>query len=243
MRGGTLILSREKELYPYFRKRLKELGFSNFDVTGEERDSLNAIISEMNPGLILAGSGFYRCSTPYMMGQLLKLYPRLNSAAVSVFCKIPDDLAMWFIINGVKSYVNFFEGLDEFYKGLNRVRQGGEYISPGVMKRIEMRKEMPERAGNLTARHIEVVRLLSNGFTSFEIADALHISKRTLDTYKTDLYTRLNVRNENELIRAAHYLGYINPEELIFFGGRYALNPKPEKQRKPTAKSASMRIL
>jgi DNA-binding NarL/FixJ family response regulator len=101
------------------------------------------------------------------------------------------------------------------------------------MERIEMRKEMPEKAGNITARYIEVVRLLSNGFTSFEITDALHISKRTLDTHKTELYTRLNVRNENELIRVAQYLGYINSEELVFFGGRYALNPKPEKRRKP----------
>jgi DNA-binding NarL/FixJ family response regulator len=243
MRGGTLILSREKELYPYFRKRLKELGFSDFDLTGEERDSLNMVIRETKPALILVGSGFYQCSTPYMMGRLLKLYPRLNIAAISVFCKIPDDLAMWFIINGVKSYINFFEGLDEFYKGLDRVRQGREYISPGVMGRIELRKEMPDRAGNITPRHIEVMRLLSNGFTGFEIADTLHISKRTLDSQKTDLYTELNVRNENELIRVAHYLGYINPEELIFFGGRYALNPKPGKRQKPVTKSASMRIL
>jgi DNA-binding NarL/FixJ family response regulator len=232
--GGTLLLSREKELYPHFRKRFKELGFSGFEVTGEERDSLNLVIGEMKPALILVGSGFYKCSTPYMMGRLLKKYPRLNIAAVSVFCKIPADLAMWFIINGVKSYVNLFEGFEEFYRGLDRVRRGGEYISPKVMKRIEMRKEMPERAGSLTARHVEVMRLLSNGFTGVEIADTLNISKRTLDKHKSDLYTRLNVRNENELIRAAQYLGYINPEELVFFGGRYALNPKPEKRRKPS---------
>jgi DNA-binding NarL/FixJ family response regulator len=239
MRGVTLILSREKELYPYFLERLKDLGFSNLEVTGEERDSLNMVIGEMKPGLILVGSGFYQCSTPYMMGQLLKKFPYLNIAAVSVFYKIPDDLAMWFIINGVKSYINIFEGLDEFYKGLDRVRQGREYIAPGVMERIEMRKEMPERAGNVTPRHIELVRLLSNGFTGLEIADTLNISKRTIDRHKTDLYTRFNVRNENELIRVVQYLGYINPEELIFFGGRYTLNPKPRKRKKVSIRRAT----
>jgi hypothetical protein len=102
-KGGTLHLSKEKMLYPLFKKRLAELGFTNFEITGEERDSLNSVINDLNPRLILVDSDFYECSTPYMMGQLLKSFPKLNIAAVSALCKIPADLAMWFVINGVKS--------------------------------------------------------------------------------------------------------------------------------------------
>jgi two-component system invasion response regulator UvrY len=237
MRGGTLLLSREKNLYAHFRKRFKELGFSDFEVTGEDRDSLNSVINEMKPRLIIAGSGFYKGSTPYMMGKLLKDFPKLNAAAMSVFFKIPDDLAMGFIANGVKSYINVFDGLEEFYRGLEKIRQGKEYVTPNVVKRIELRHEMPPPAGNITPRHLEVIRCLSNGFTTDEIAETLSISSRTVDTLKGQIYTRLNVRNENELIRSAQYLGYINPDELTFFGGNYVLNPKP------ATKSASMRIL
>jgi DNA-binding NarL/FixJ family response regulator len=230
--GGTLLLSREKQLYPYFRNRFAELGFTSFEVTGEERDSLNSLINDMKPRLVLAGSGYYQCSTPYMMGKLLKTFPKLNMAAVSVFYKIPDDLAMWFIINGVTSYINFFEGPEEFYDGLNKVREGKGYVSPGVLKRMNMRRELADPAGNITPRQMEIIRLLCNGFTGAEICDVLAIAEDTLSVQKRKIYTCLNVRNENELIRVALYFKWITVEELYFFGGKYTLNPLPEKKLK-----------
>jgi DNA-binding NarL/FixJ family response regulator len=233
MRGGTLLLSRETALYPHFRKRFMELGFSNFDITGEEKDSLNTVINEFMPRLLIVSSGFYQCATPYMMGQLLKLFPELNIAAVSVFYKIPADLAMWFIINGVKSYINLFEGIDEFYKGITKVREGGVYISPQVIERIELRRELPEPAGNNTPRLREIIRLICNGFKGTEICDELHISEHTLYVHKRNLYTYLNVRNENELIRAAIALKWVDPNELNFYGRYYALNPLPVNLPKP----------
>jgi DNA-binding NarL/FixJ family response regulator len=232
-KGGTLHLSREKALYPLFRKRLVELGFTNFEITGEERDSLNSVINDLEPQLILVDSDFYECSTPYMMRRLLKTFPKLNIAAVSAFCKIPADLAMWFIVNGVKSYINFFEAPDEFYRGLSRVRDGQEYVSPRVIERIEMRLEMPEPAGNITPRHIEIIRLLCNGFTGSEICKVLAISEATLYDHKKKIYTYLNVRNENELIRVALFHGWITLDELHFYGRDYKLNPPPEKIQKP----------
>jgi DNA-binding NarL/FixJ family response regulator len=229
MPGGTLVLIREKQLFPWLEKRLAELGFANVTISGEERDSLNSLIDAMKPRLVLIESDFYESSTPYMMGELLKIFPQLNIAAVSVFCKIPDDLALWFIYNGVKSYINFFEGPDEFYAGLNMVREGRAYISPGVRKRMNMRQESGAPAGNITARQMEIIRLLCNGFTGHEICGVLAISEATLYVQKTKLYTNLNVRNENELIRAALRCGWIKLDELRFFGREYTLNPIPEK--------------
>jgi DNA-binding NarL/FixJ family response regulator len=234
MIGGTLLLSRETALYAHFKKRFAELGFSNFDITGEDRDSLNSVITEKKPGLVIVGSGFYQCSTPYMMGRLLKLFPNLNIAAVSVFCKYPADLAMRFIVNGVKSYITIFEGLDEFYRGLGRVRDGKEYISPAVMERMELRREMPEPAGNITPRHLEIIRLICSGFNGVEICKELHISANTLNIQKWNIYSILNVRNERELIRAVSYLKLVDLDELLFFGRDYCLSPLPEKNQKST---------
>jgi DNA-binding NarL/FixJ family response regulator len=167
-----------------------------------------------------------------MMAKLHKQFPKQNIAALSV-CNFPADLAMYFIINGVKSYVNFLEGPEQFYKGLEQIREGREFISMEVQKHIDIRSHYPEpSSGNLTGRQIEIIRLIANGFTGEEIGDVLHISERTVDTMKTQIYTALNVRNENEVIRVALYLELINVEELIFFGGNYVLNPKPPKKPK-----------
>jgi DNA-binding NarL/FixJ family response regulator len=229
VQGGTLMVSRATKLFPHIKQRLLVLGFKNVEVTGEEKDSLNMVINDLKPRLVLMGSGFYQCCTPFMAGELLKIFPKLNVAAVSVY-QYPADLAMFFIVNGVKSYVSLWDGIEEFYRGLNYVREGRAYISPEVERRLEMRREMPDPGKEPTPKQIEVIRLLGNGFTTVEIADVLHISRRTVDTEKTKIYTRLNVRNENELIRAALFHGLIKPEELTFYGGKYQLNPKPERK-------------
>jgi DNA-binding NarL/FixJ family response regulator len=229
MAGKTLIVSRAVNLYQYFRKQTEELGFDSVSITGVEKDGLSMLIRETNPQVVLIGCKFYQCCTPFMLADLHKQFPKLNIAVVSV-TDFPDDLAMYFIVNGAKSYVNFWEGLEEFRKGMEEIRDGHEYVSPEVQRRIDMRSSYPNPTGSLTDRQIEIIRLIGNGFTGLEIADTLHISERSVDSRKSEIYTALNVRNENEAVRVALYLGIVKQNELNFFGRDYELKPLPEKE-------------
>jgi hypothetical protein len=58
----------------------------------------------------------------------------------------------------------------------------------------------------------------------------LHISVFTVYNHKKKIYKKLNVRNENELIRVTLYLGIIEKDELNFFGGDYDLILQKEKK-------------
>jgi len=230
--GGTLIVSRAVKLYAFIKERFREMGFDNITITGVEKDGLNMLINDLKPWIVFIGCKFYQCCTPFMMAGLHKSFPKLNIAAVSVI-DFPDDLAMYFIINGARSYVNFWEGEEEFLKGMKEIRDGREYISPEVQRRIDMRSIYPKPTGKLTERQISIVRLICNGFTGAEIADTLYISEGTVDNSKSEIYTALNVRNENEVIRAAIQLEIIKPEEMAFFPRDFVLKPKPQKQNKP----------
>jgi DNA-binding NarL/FixJ family response regulator len=223
------MVSRAVNCHSHVKKRLEVLGFENVTVTANEKDGLNMLIYELKPRIVLMGCRFYKCCTPFMMTGLRKHFPKLNIAALSV-CDFPDDLAMYFIINGVKSYVNFWDGPEQFYSGLEEIRKGHEFISTNVQRRIDMRTYYPTESGKLTPRQIEIIRLVANGFTAAEIADTLHMSERSVDTRKKEIYTALNVRNENEVIRIVIYMGIINPEELDFFPNNYVLKPLPAKQ-------------
>lgn len=231
MAGGTLIVSRVVNLHAHFKKTLEVLGFNDVTATDVDRDRLNMLINELKPKILIMGSMFYQCCTPFMTADLHKRFPKLNIAAVSI-SGYPDDLAMYFIINGARSYVNYWEGDVQFYKGLEAIRQGREYISPKVQSRIELRNYYPDPTGRLTSRQIEVIRLVANGFTGKEIARTLNISERTADNSKSEIYTAMNVRNENEAIRAALYMGIIKPDELHFYGRDYELKPKVDKKQK-----------
>ena len=85
-------------------------------------------------------------------------------------------------------------------------------------------------AGKITERHIEVIRLICNGYKDLDIADVLHISRSTVDNHKTDIFASLNVRNSNELIRVALTLGIVQLEEIYFYPKDFTVNPKADKK-------------
>jgi DNA-binding CsgD family transcriptional regulator len=162
-----------------------------------------------------------------MMGRLLRDMPKLNIAAFS-WGDFPDDLAMWFIFHGVKSYVNFRDGYIEFKRGLQKIQSGTPYCSRSVQERIELRIEQPKPTLDITGREKEVLHLLCNGYTTGEIGDTLHISKRTVESHKTDIYAIYHVRNERELLRVAYYLDLFDKHELCFYGRNWEVAPLPE---------------
>ena len=231
MAGNTLVISREVNNHSYYQKRLEALGFLNITMTTLEKDALSSLIRSLKPSLLIMDARFYQCCTPFLMGELHQCFPKINMAAVSLG-EYPADLAMYFILNGVSSYVTSFDGFDQFYKSLGEISKGREYVSPAVIERIHLRREYPMPAGKITERHIEVIRLICNGYKDLDIADVLHISRSTVDNHKTDIFGSLNVRNSNELIRVALTLEIVKLDEIYFFPKDFTVNPKPEKKTK-----------
>lgn len=65
----------------------------------------------------------------------------------------------------------------------------------------------------LTSRELDVLRMISQGATTKEIATSLYISTHTVDTHKQKLYTKLGVRNTAELGKMAERYGLSDQEE------------------------------
>ena len=230
MTGGTLLVTREAKMHPYYKSECAGYGFENITMTDADNDGLNSLIYEMKPKIVLMGSMFYKCCTPYRVGQLHKQFPKQNIAVISLSI-YPNDLAMYFIINGAKSYINFYDGFEQFKTGITDVRRGNEFVSEGVVQRIDLRKDCDiPRTGHLTQMQIEIIRCVANGFSNEEIATTLAISERSVDTRKSEIYKAMNVRNGVELTKAAEELKIISPNERIFFGDNFVLRPKPDKK-------------
>ena len=247
MTGGALIVCRDIPLHQHYKERLEVLGYKNVSVTDAEKDGLNMVINELKPKIIFMEVEFYDAATPYMMSLLMKRYKKIHFAVVSR-ARYPADRGMCFIINGAKSFLYYPDGTEQFFKGLEHIRDGESFISNLVQESFNMRSDkksvLPRPAEELTKREIEVARLVCNGYTGAEIADRLHICLRTANFHKRELYTNLSIRNENELIRVALYLGIIHQDELNFYGRDYELSPRPRKKReKVKGKSEKIRSI
>jgi DNA-binding NarL/FixJ family response regulator len=59
-------------------------------------------------------------------------------------------------------------------------------------------------ASELTAREIEVLRLVASGLTDAQVAEKLVISTRTVNSHLSSIYSKLGVNTRTAAVRAAH---------------------------------------
>jgi DNA-binding NarL/FixJ family response regulator len=74
-----------------------------------------------------------------------------------------------------------------------------------------LRGEVDERDELLTARELEVVKLVAEGRTSDEIAELLVISRRTVDRHRANILEKLELRDRVDVTRYAIRRGLIGP--------------------------------
>jgi ATP/maltotriose-dependent transcriptional regulator MalT len=71
------------------------------------------------------------------------------------------------------------------------------------------------RAVRLTKRELEVLSLVIEGRSSKDVADALYVSKRTIDFHLANIYDKLQVSNRVQAFRRATRLGLIPLESTL----------------------------
>ncbi len=97
-----------------------------------------------------------------------------------------------------------FEGTSYFRNNLNEEQINHIYnkYDRSSYKRPTFLKD------SLTAREKNVLKFIGKGLTSNEIAQQLNISKRTVDSFRSSIMQKLNIKNLPELIKYA--IGYLN---------------------------------
>ncbi len=99
---------------------------------------------------------------------------------------------------------------EELTKAIYEVYSGKKYFNQHVSSIMisNMVVEGPEPR-KLSERELEVLRLVSQGKTTKEIAEELIVSTRTIETHRVNMMKKLDVQNSAELIRKALVLKLI----------------------------------
>lgn len=95
----------------------------------------------------------------------------------------------------------------ELHKALSHVITSDEfYLPPGLIKQKQeneiYRDEFIEKM-HLTAREVEIIRLVVEGKSAKEIADQLFLSLHTVDTHRRNVLVKLKLKNIADLVRFA----------------------------------------
>lgn len=110
---------------------------------------------------------------------------------------------------GARGYVMKGQATEEVLNAIRKVRNGDLYISEQLASRM-MRKLVGggQEAGlspveRLSDRELEVFLKLGHGQSTREIAEQLHLSVKTIETYRAHIKEKLNLANSSELLQYA----------------------------------------
>lgn len=81
---------------------------------------------------------------------------------------------------------------------------------------------------SLTAREVEVLRLIASGRTNAEIADALFIAQTTVKTHVGNLLLKLDARDRVALVVLAHGVGLVGPADGTHMAGTWHAHLTPD---------------
>lgn len=119
--------------------------------------------------------------------------------------------------SGALGYVLKDSDASDLVKAVREVVNGRRYLSALLSERaidayLKQAESDPfDVLETLTAREREVMLLAAQNVSNQEVAERLHISRRTAETHRSNLMRKLNLHNQAELVRFAFEKGLIMP--------------------------------
>jgi len=194
------------EDHPIFRRGLKEVlaRDSQFRMIGEAADAReawdqlrkerwDAVILDVNlPGK----SGLE------LLTELKHQRPELPKLILSAYPE--DQYAMRMLRAGASGYLTKDRTPEELIKALTKLLRGERYVSDSLADKLVSHLDKPGKLPHefLSDREYEVMKMIAAGKPPREIAGALHLSPRTVNTYRSRILQKLKLKNNAQLI---HY--------------------------------------
>lgn len=165
---------------------------------------------DSNPDVVLMdinmpGIGGLECTR-----RLLQRSPATKVIAVSMHMEEPYPSR--FLAGGAAGYLSKDSAADEVVSAIRRVHAGGHYVAADVAGNLAA--SLVRGANNspfeqLSQRETQVMLMVTKGYGTQEISDRLHLSPKTVSTYRYRLFEKLNVTNDVELTRMAMRYGLL----------------------------------
>jgi len=124
-----------------------------------------------------------------------------------------DQYAIRAIKNGASGYLTKDSAPDLLLTAIQKVLSGGRFITPELAEKLvnAIDKDSDSPAHDvLSDREFEVLRHIAEGKGVSEIGEILHLSTKTISTYRSRLLQKMGLKNNSEIIHYALKNGIIN---------------------------------
>jgi DNA-binding NarL/FixJ family response regulator len=188
-----------------FRNGLKILlnSFPEFEVTGEAANGEEFLKLLKN---VHADIALMDIKMPEMDGieatrRGLKMCPGINIIALSMYGE--EEYYYKMVDAGAKGFLLKDSDISEVKEAILTIAKGGSFFSQELLYHVIQKikhREQESKSANLSKREKEILIKICEGFSNQEIAEALFISKRTVDKHRANLLGKTNSKNTASLI-------------------------------------------
>ena len=127
--------------------------------------------------------------------------------------------------SGVDSYVKKDCDLTEIKDAITETFAGNQFFCGEILKTINIAKIdindlnidlLTCNSVILTSREKEIIELISEGLTNFDISEKLFISKHTVNTHRKNIMHKIGVKNTAGIVIYAVKSNIISPNKFLF---------------------------
>lgn len=188
----------------------------DIEVVSEASDGIEAfeLIRSSQPDVVLLDVRMPRRSGLEVLAALKES----NELPPTIILTTFDDQAVVIegIRQGAKGYLLKDVSLDQLVGAIRTVAAGGTLIQPAITERLvksvdQITNDFPslEPPDPLTARELEVLRMMTGGHSNREIAEALHIAEGTIKNHVSNILSKMGVRDRTRAVLKALEQGYV----------------------------------
>ena len=179
-------------------------------VVAEAGDGLEALplISQCHPDVVITETIMPRMNGLELTGQLLRRYPELKVLVLTRNDR--EDCVLRLVQAGAGGYLLKTVDRSDLLSALRAVVRGGRVLQPAALEAVldDYLQRVREPAGRryaveLTAREREVLKLIAEGNTNQDIAELLCLSRKTVETHRSNIMDKLNLHKVTDLVKYA----------------------------------------
>ena len=181
-------------------------GIEGFNVVGEASDGIELLdlLEKITPDVILLDIEMPRMNGIAAAEEALKRWPDLKIITLSMYGD--EDYYFKMVSLGVKGFILKNSEIKDVVAAIDAVAEGGSFFSQELLFNLvsnlkstpsSVPEDSPEQ---LSQRESEILLHICRGESNNEIADALFISKRTVDKHRSNILAKTGCKNTANLV-------------------------------------------
>lgn len=182
----------------------------DIQVVAEAGDGLEALpmVGQCHPDVIVTETIMPRMNGLELTGQLLRRYPDLRVLVLTRNDR--EDCVLRLVQAGANAYLLKTVDHSELLTAIRAVVRGDRVLQPAALEAVlddylqRVREPSTRRyTAELTAREREVLKLIAEGNTNQDIADLLCLSRKTVETHRSNIMDKLDMHKVTDLVKYA----------------------------------------